>query len=227
MNTQPPTLTPTTVKPGGGMPYGNDDPKRRQKALLVGIGGVALVAAAVVLFVVQPWKHKAPMLGSEPAKLGQYASTPDFQKMPFEKRELYLKEMDEKKERFTKSYDDGQMSLEDYQKSMLAAHLGKELKDMRKYFAKPAGEERVKYLDKLLVKKDTKTAAVKHDPTAKEEKKEQAATKDDAAEKAEVATWPPEVQEQYQQYNAALAERKKTHKAEKAVKGSPATAPAE
>lgn len=206
-----------------GMPFGQEDPKRRQQVLIASVGGVALVVAAALLFIFRPWEHPAPKIGGEPAKLGQYVSTPDFQKMPFEKREIYMKMMHAKKEQIVKAYTDGQLSIEDYQKSLLAAHLGKQLDDMRKYFAKPLGADRTKYLDKLIAKNDAKDDALKHNAAAKEEAKEQDLLKDDAAERAEVASWPADVQSQYQQFRTALSERKKLHKAEKQAKAAPAT----
>ena len=67
-----------------------------------------------------------------------------------------MKMMDSKKEEIAKAYAAGQLSLEDYQKALIAAHLGKRLDEMRKYYAKPVGPERAKYLDKLMAKKETK-----------------------------------------------------------------------
>lgn len=218
-STNSPSRKPVTVpiQPQGaiGMPFGKEDPKRRQKLLVAGIGGVALVVAAVLLFVFRPWAHGTPTAGGEPAKLGQYAGTKDFHRLPFERREVYMKMLDKDKDQIAKSYADGKLTLEDYQTSMLAAHLGKQLDDMRKYFAKPVGEDRVKYLDKVLAKKDVRAEAVKHNAAARDEKKEKDALKDAAAEQAEVATWPPDVQAQYQTFTAAMAERKQLHKAAK------------
>src|SRR2546430_152598 len=132
-----PTQRPSS---NGGLPYSNDDPKRRQKLLVGGIGAAALVVALALLFVFRPWqKAPPPRLGGEPTKLAEFSGTADFQKMPFEKREIYMKMMETKKEQIAQSYANGQISLEDYQRSLLAAHLGKQLSDMRKYFAKPMG----------------------------------------------------------------------------------------
>lgn len=208
----------------GGLPFSDEDPRRRQKLLIGGIGGVILVVALALLFIFRPWNH-GPKLGGDPVQLGQYAASSDFRKMPFDKRELYMKMMDSKKDEISKSYAAGQLSLEDYQKALLAGHLGKRLDEMHKYFAKPVGPERVKYLDKILNKKDTKEEAAKHNPSAKEQKKEKDVLKDDAAEKAEIATWPEDVQAQYQEFHAALEDRKKLHKEVKA-EAKAATRPA-
>jgi hypothetical protein len=205
------------------MPYSEEDPKHRQKLLIGGIGGAALVCALALLFIFRPWqKPPPPHLGGEPSKLAEFSGTADFQKMPFEKREVYMKMMNTKKEQIIQAYANGQLSLEDYQKALLAAHLGKQLDDMRKYYAKPIGPDRTKYLDKLLNKKDVKEEERKKNPTAREQKKEQDLLKDDVAEKAEVSTWPGEVQAQYNAYREALAERKKIHKSAKEA-AKPAT----
>lgn len=217
--------TKTASSETRGVPFSLDDPERRKQLLIGGIGAVTLVVAVALLFIFHPWRPSAPKLGGEAAKLGEYVSTPDFQKMSFEKREVYMKMMHSKKDQITKAYADGQMSLEDYQKSLLAAHLGKELDDMRKYFAKPVGAERLKYLDKLMAKKDTKEEAAAHDAAARQVKKEHETLKDAAAEKAEIATWPADIQAQYQEFHTAYEERKKSHKEEKAVTATSHTTP--
>ena len=62
------------------------------------------------------------------------------------------------------------------------------------------------------MKKDTKREARDHDPAAKKVEEEQELLKDDAAQTAEIATWPSDVRAKYQEYMEALTERKKLHK---------------
>lgn len=216
-------------KTKSGMPYGKDDPKRHQKILISSIGGVALVVAVALLFIFRPWQHTPPKVTGDPSKLSQFVNTDDFHNMSFEKREIYMKMMHAKKDQIVKSYTDGQITVDEYQKDLLMAHLGKNLDDMRKYFAKPVGAERVKYLDKVITKKDEKDEAAKRDPTAKEVANEQSLLKDDTAERAEVATWPQDVQTEYNQYRQALEDRKKLRKDEQEAKNAentPTTKPA-
>jgi hypothetical protein len=204
------------TRPGAkepGMPPGREDAARRQRLLIAGIAGGAVVLGLVLLLILRPWQKPPPKLGGEPSKLGEFVSTTDFQKMSFEKREIYMKMTSAKKDEIAKAYAEGRLSIEDYQKSLLAAHLGKRLDDMRKYFAKPMGAERLKYLDKQLVKKDTKKETRDHDPAAKKVEEEQDLLKDDVAETAEIETWPPDVRAKYKEYMEALIERKKLHKA--------------
>ena len=75
------------------------------------------------------------------------------------------------------------------------------------------------------VQMDCKLADPKHNLAAKEQKKEKDVLKDDTAEKAEIASWPEQVQAQYQEFHAALEERKKLHKEVKA-EAKAATRPA-
>lgn len=199
--------------------------------MMGGIGGAALVVALLLLIIFKPWQKPPVKLGGDSAKLSEFVGATDFQKMNFEKREIYMKMASAKKDEIAKSYADGRLSLEDYQKSLLAAHLGKRLDDMRKYFAKPLGAERTKYLDKLLTKKETKKVAIDRDPAAKKIEDEQDLLKDDAAQAAEIATWPNDVQSKYKEYTEALNERKKVHKdaadaKAAAKKPTTATAPA-
>src|SRR5256885_15872255 len=119
------------------MPFSKEDPKRQQKLLIGGIGGAALVIALTLLFVFRPWKRaEPPRLTAEPAKLGQLAATPDFHKLPFEKREVYMKMMDAKKSQLIQAHANGQMTDDEYQKALQAAQLGKRLDEMNKYFAR-------------------------------------------------------------------------------------------
>ena len=53
------------------MPYSEDDPRRRQKLLIGGVGGAALVCALALLFIFRPWQKPAlPRLGGEPSSGG-------------------------------------------------------------------------------------------------------------------------------------------------------------
>jgi hypothetical protein len=223
-----PTKTQRTAK-SPLIPLG-DEARRRQRVVMAGIGGAALVVALLLLIIFKPWQKPPVKLGGDSAKLSEFVGANDFQKMNFEKREIYMKMASAKKDEIAKNYAEGRLSLEDYQKSLLAAHLGKRLDDMRKYFAKPIGAERVKYLDKLLTKKETKKVAIDHDPAAKKIEDEQDLLKDDAAQAAEISTWPNDVQAKYKEYTEALNERKKVHKdaadAKAAAKKPPTTATA-
>jgi hypothetical protein len=227
------TSEPTKARAGSaenGKNAGHTDPQRRQKLLIGAISGAALVVAVALLLIYRPWRTQAPRIGGEPSKLGQYVGTADFQKLGFEKREIYMKMASAKKDEFAQAYADGRLSLEDYQKSLLAAHLGKQLDNMRKYFAKPMGSPREKFLDKMVAKKETKKQTRDRDPEAKKIEEEQDLLKDYAAETAEVATWPADIQAKYKEYTSALEERKKLFKeareARAPKKGSATTAPA-
>jgi hypothetical protein len=182
------------------------------------------------LFVFRPWKrNEPPRLNDEPAKLGQLAATKDFQRMPFEKREVYMKMMDAKKQQIIQAHASGQMSDDEYQKALEAAQLGKRLDEMNKYFAKPPGSARTAYLDKLVNKKETKQQATKRDAAAKQQQKEEDIWRSKEDEDAEVATWPPEVQTKYNQFRQAYLERKKQYKEAHPKEKKPAataTAPA-
>src|SRR5438309_250308 len=141
--TQPqiPARTALASETGNGpgrqtaMPFSKEDPRRQQKLLIAGIGGAAVVIALALRFVFRPGQRPAPRLNEEPSKVAQLLTSPDFQKMPFERREIYMKMMDKKKAQMTQAYANGQMSDADYQKVLEAAHLGKRLDEMRKYFS--------------------------------------------------------------------------------------------
>ena len=209
-------MTPTMTKPPPGrpkgMPFSKDDPKRQQKLLVGGIGGAALVIAIVLAVIFRPWHTPVPRLNDEPYKLAQLAASSDFNKIPFEQREVYMKMMDHKRDIISQAYASGKITDVEYRKALEAAHLGKHLALMRKFYERAPGPARDAYLDKVLDKRDKKRDTRKHNTDAKQEKKEQDLLRDDSDEDIEIGNWPADVQTQWKTYRAALADRKKAHK---------------
>src|SRR5258706_7461196 len=156
------TMTPNPAKPPiakpTAMPFGNDDPKRQQRLLIAGIGGAALVIAIALLFIFRPWQSSRPALrlDDDPAKIARVAASDDLRKLPFDRRQTYMKMMDSKEAQIVQAHANGQINDEDYQKALMAAHLGKQLGEMGKYLTKPSGPERAAYLDKVVNKKEVK-----------------------------------------------------------------------
>ena len=209
----PPARPGDAARGGAPMPFSHDDPKRQQKILIGGIGVAALVIAAALLLIFRPWqKAEPPRLNDSPAKLAQLAGSPQFAAMPFDRREIYMKMMDQKKAQIEQAYAAGQIGDEDYRRSLEAAHLGKRLDEMKKYFSKPAGHAREAYLDKLLRKHETKQETLDKNPTARKEKKADAIPRDDVEEQKEMDSWPPEIRAQFSIFQKEYAERKKLFK---------------
>jgi hypothetical protein len=195
------------------LPFGKDDPKRQQKLLLLTLGVIALAGALVLIVVFHPWHpYEPPRLDDEPFKLTQLASSPNFEKLPFEQREVYMKMMDKKKDKIEQAYTSGKLNDMEYRKALEAAYLGKRLDEMQKYFSKPPGKNRDSYLDKLLEKQDKKRQTAARNPAAKKEKKEDQIPRDRSDEDAQMNNWPPEVHAQYVQFKQALDERKKAYR---------------
>jgi len=211
------------------MPFSNDDPKRHRMMLIAGIGGAALGVALAVLLIFHPWQRTSvPRLNDEPAKLAQFAASPNFNKVPFDQRAVYMEMMDKKKTQITAAYTAGTISDDEYRKTLEAAYFGKRLDEMKKYYAKPAGPARDAYLETLIAKSDKKHENLKRNATAKQEKKQEQIPRDDSEDEAELNSWPPAVRAQFETFRQALAAKKKTHKEAQAAKGqsqSPSTVP--
>jgi len=231
MTTTSPKTTPPKRQPEKGngsaaMPFSHDDPKRQQKILIGGIGGVALVVAAALLLIFRPWQAtEPPRLNDTPNKLAQLANNPQFANMPFDRREMYMKMMDRKKPQLEQAYAAGQIPDEDFRKAMEQAHLGKRLDEMQKYYSKPPGHEREAYLDKILAKQETKKEALDKNPTAKKEKKADTIPRDEAEEQKEIDSWPPDVRAQFMVFQQEYTKRKKLFQQEHPRKKHPTTAP--
>jgi hypothetical protein len=204
---------PTSPTAPTALPFSKNDPKRQHTILVAGVGGVALIAALVLLFVFRPWQPAAPpRLNDEPAKLAQLVASPAFDKLPFDQREVYMKVIDRKKSQMTQAYSAGRITDDEYRKALQAAHLGKRLDEMHKYFSRPAGRAREAYLDKMIDKDAKQKAALSRDPTARKEKKEEKIPRDSSDEEAEINRWPPEIRAQYGQFKASLNDRRKLYK---------------
>ena len=83
---------------------------------------------------------------------------------------------------------------------------------MGKYLAKPSGAERAAYLDKIVNKKEVKDEARSKNPADKQEKKEEDMWRSESTETAEIATWPPDVQRNFNEFRTALNDHKKEYK---------------
>jgi hypothetical protein len=224
--TTPPKRQPDRAAGSTPMPFSHDDPKRQQKILIGGIGGAALVVAGALLLIFRPWQaHEPPRLNDTPNKLAQLAGNSQFANMPFDRREMYMKMMDRKKPQLEQAYAAGQISDEDYRKAMQAAHLGKRLDEMQKYYSKPPGHEREAYLDKILSKQETKKETLDKNPTAKKEKKADTIPRDEAEEQKEIDSWPSDIRAQFMVFEQAYKERKKLFQQTHPSKKHPATAP--
>jgi hypothetical protein len=210
--TKPSTPPKPNAPQRQAMPFSDDDPKRQQKLLIAGIGGAALAVAATVLLIFQPWHRPVPRLNDEPARIAQLASSSDFARLPFSTRETYMKVMDQKKAQIEQAYANGKLTDDEYRKALEAAHLGRLLGHMKKYYARPPGRARDAYLDKVIDKKEKKVISLKKNPTAKKEKKAEAIPRDDSEEDAEINSWPPDVRAQFLQFRQILNDRKKLHK---------------
>lgn len=213
------------------MPFSKDDPKRQQKLLIGGVGGAALIVAIAVLLIFQPWHKAIPRLNDEPARIAQLAASPDFAKMPFSQREVYMKVMDQKKTQIEQAYAAGKLTDDEYRKALEAAHLGRLLDHMKKYYARPPGRARDAYLDKVIDKKEKKVQSLKKNPAALKDKKAEAVPRDDSEEDVEINSWPADVRAQFAQFRQILNDRKKLHKdvknaAKASTQNAPATEPA-
>jgi hypothetical protein len=85
--------------------------KRRQMLMMGGIGGAALVVVLLLLMIFKPWQRPVVKLGGDATKLGEFVGAADFQKMNFEKREIYMKMASAKKDEIAKNYAEGRLSL--------------------------------------------------------------------------------------------------------------------
>jgi hypothetical protein len=184
-------------------------------AILVILGGGIWIA----------WRqfHKGiPRLDASTVELAKFAITSEFDKLPFESQRQYMKVLEKREEdkELEKVWKDKKITDTEYKASMNVAWLAKHLSRVDKYFSFRPGQERIDYLNKLLDKQEKdKTKPKKPGDTSDDE----VVHRDKTVAKMRTDTWPPEIRDQWKQFNKILKDQEKAR--EKALRAAAQTRP--
>jgi len=225
--TAPPTAPAGSAGNGPAAP-GAKVPAEKKKPVVAIIAVVALVVACVGGWFLWKSLHPGPPLPTAPTdKLVPYVISPKFNEAPWDKKELYLGAVEKREEEVEKLYKSGKLTQPEMSMAREAAWLGKYVGRMDKYFSLPPGQQRVDYIKKVVDKIDD----VDEPPKVKPAPEDKLPKRDKKWGKTITATFPPDVQQQWKEFQKTINEeqdrRKKEKKAaEKAAEKAAATQPA-
>jgi len=226
-----PITTPITAPAGtagNGPPApGANAPLQKKKPLVAIIAMVALVVAIIGGWILWKTLHPGPPLPTAPTeKLVPYVISPKFNEATWDNKQKYLGQLDKRESELEKMFKAGKLTEPEMGMAREGAWLGKYVGRMDKYFSLPPGQQRVDYINKVVDKIDDVDEPVK--PKNPEDKLPK---RDKRWGKTMVAAFPPDVQQQWKEFQKTINEeqdrRKKEKKAaEKAAEKAAATRPA-
>lgn len=202
MNKQ--TVTPGKP-PATGAPAGGAE-KNRKNALITAGSAVLALGLLIGYFV---WRSKAntpPPLNESTTALVKFASSGNFEKLPFEDQKRYMITLDGRDD-IEDAYKKGQLSEAQLRLAKELAWFGKQLDRMDRYYSEgPAG--RTAYIAKLAEKKVKKEAKPGSNKT-KQDDEDDDVDRDEASETLRPQTWPKDVQAKWNEFRGAYKAAKK------------------
>jgi len=223
-----PLATPAGSAGNGPAPQRAGAPAEKKKRLVALIAVLALVVAGVGLWFLWKTLHPGPPPPTAPTeKLVPYVISPKFLETSWDKKQLYLGAVEKREEEVEKLYRAGKLTEPEMGMAREAGWLGKYVGRMDKMFSLPPGQQRLDYIKKVVDKIDDVDEPLKDKP-APEDKLPK---RDKKWGKTVIASFPPDVQAQWKEFQKAINDeqdrRKKERKAaEKAAEKAAATKPA-
>jgi len=200
-------------------------PEAKKKPIIAIIAVLALIVASAGAWILWKTLHPGPPLPSAPTdKLVPYVISAKFNEASWENKQLYLGAVEKREEEVEKMYKAGKLTEPEMGMAREAAWLGKYVGRMDKFFSMPPGQQRLDYIKKVVDKIDD----VDEPPKTKANPEDKLPKRDKKWGKTVVATFPPDVQAQWKEFQKSINDeqdrRKKEKKAaEKAAATKPAT----
>jgi hypothetical protein len=189
------------------------------------IAVLALIVAGVGGWFLWKTFHPAPPLPTAPTEqLVAYVGSPKFIEATWDKKPQYLGALDTREEEIEKLYRSGKLSEPQTGMAREAAWLGKYLGRMEKFFSLPPGQQRLDYIEKVVDKIDD----VDEPPKPKTGPEDKLPKRDKKWGKTVIASFPPDVQAQWKEFQKAINDEQDRRKKEKkaAQKAAATTRPA-
>lgn len=201
------------VSPGGSIdkpgvkPAAKAKPKmtaEQQKHYII-IGVVVLVVVGVAALIwgyfYKPATGGAPRLNEPPAKIVSFINTNDFDKLDFDRKKLYMKELAGKKKEILEMEKSGQLKRKELEDVLAVVWLGKQFKHLEKYNSLGA-LDRKDMLDGI-IDEDKMHPHIKGDPEVNKKRVKELEE-----------TFPAYDRQQIAMFRQALKEREKERKSE-------------
>jgi hypothetical protein len=184
----------------------------KKKPIVAIIAVLALVVAGVGGFVAWKMLNPAPPLPTAPTdKLVAYVTSPKFLQAPLDKKMPYMGALDSREDEFEKLFRSGKLSEPQFSMAREAAWLGKNLGRMEKFYTLPPGQQRLDHLKKVVDKIDD----VDEPPKTKGPPEEKLPKRDKKWGKQVIASFPPDVQAQWKEFQKAINDEQDRRKKEK------------
>lgn len=192
-------------------------PEQRKHAIVVSVTLLVVlgVAAAMYAYFRRPAVDPNPRLNSNFDNLAQFVATNNFDKLEFDRKKLYWKELSGKKKELEQLFEEKKIDRKQAQEILSVMWIGKQFKHVEHYNSLGA-IDRKDYLDKLI-----------DDEISDPKKPKDALERDKPRVKTLEATFPSQDRQELEAFRKALSEREKQRKKEdRQIKRAAATAPA-
>jgi len=225
-----PITTPQAVpagSAGNGPPTQSSPnvPPAKKKHLVAIIAVIALVVAAIGLFVLWKTLHPGPPPLTGPTiDLVKYVVGNKLPEASADKKGLYLSEVDKREDEIKKLFLTQKLTEPETAMAREAAWLGKYLGRMDKFYSLSPGQQRTDYINKVVDKIDD----VDEPPKPKGSPEEKLPKRDKKWGKQVIASFPADMQAQWKEFQKAIDDEQDHRKKEKkaAEKAGAATHPA-
>ena len=223
-----PMPAPITVTAGGGNGPGAQTPAApgaKKKPIAAIIAVLALVVIGMGGFITWKMMNPGPPLPTAPTpKIVDHVVSEKFKTTPFDRQKELMGALDNREDEIEKLYRSGKLSEPQFSMAREAAWLGKNIGRMEKFYSSPPGQQRLDYVKKTVDKIDD----VDEPPKTKGPPEEKLPKRDKKWGKTIIATFPPDVQAQWKEFQKAVNDEQDRRKKEKkaAEKAAAATQPA-
>jgi len=222
-----PPASPAGVAGSGPAPQTPAAPPGKKKPIVAIIAVMALVVAAVGGFILWKTLTPGPPLPTAPTvKLAEWIVSEKFKTTPFDKQKELMGALESRESdgELEKTFRAGKLTEPQMGMAREAAWLGKYLGRTDKFFSLPPGQQRLDYIKKVVDKIDD----VDEPPKTKPGPEDKLPKRDKKWGKTVVATFPPDAQAQWKEFQKAINDEQDRRKKEKkaAEKAAAATRPA-
>lgn len=216
-------MTATTASAGSPANIPSRGGIDRRAIKLLAILAILVILGGGITLALKLFLKDVPRLDASTVEIAKFVITPAFDKMPFDSQRQYMKVLEKRDENgeLESAWKNHKITDTEYKASMNVAWLAKHLSRVDKYFSLRPGQERIDYLNKMIDKQDKDKVKPKKAGDASED---EIVRRDKTVAKMRTDTWPPEIRDQWKQFNKLLKEQEKAR--EKALRAAAATRPA-
>jgi hypothetical protein len=197
--------------------------EQQKHYLVMGIAAAVVLGVGAIMFFYfyKPATGGEPRLNQPVEKVVQFISTSDFDKLDFDRKKIWMKELSGKKKELLELEKAGKMTRKELEDVLAVAWLGKQFKRVQKYNS--MGDlDRKDYLDDILNDKDADGKKLPDEPDENKDRVKQLEETFPAFERNEITSFRKALKDREKDRKK---ERKKIKKEMAAAAHSPTTRP--